>query len=1137
MKKFLLMLLPIAALVTGCRYDDSDVWDELNNHETRLLALEQKVNTDLATLQAAIEALNNKVYVSSVTSTSNGFTVTFTNGNSYTISNGESSTPVISVKEDTDGVYYWTVDGEWLLDGDGNKVCAEAVAPQVKIEDDKWYVSTDGGTTWTEAGPAVGEGIFKNVAQEEGYLLLTLQDDTVIAVPMAELMKKLQLVFDESQIQSIPAGATAEVTYQVVVPEGETFEFETFENNGYTVTVTPADAEGLSGTIAVTAPSPLVKGKVLFILTGSKGSSFVKSVTVNGDPSISADKTEYAIDSRAGSFEIAVTANVPYTSEIEAGITWLTKGAAENQFTVEANTSTTDNRSATVTFTAEGLQPVVVTVTQNAIEAIILTTTEATVAADDESFSVVINTNAVVTATPDVDWIHPVEATKANRVNQINYPEKVFEFTLDANEGEVRVGHVKFSAADVEQTVTITQEPTLLTIAAVKAMENGAVEGYIKNATVSYIVGSYTYIEDATGGIPIFKNGGVGLKVGDVVTGKITGTKGAYGGAPQFTAFDFSGATVSEGEAPLTEVSLADLLESDDAYNSYFARRIKLVDVTVTQAMSASARTGKVSQGELEYQLYNSDKNNALNLNLGDEIDLICFPTFYNSTKQASVFTGLVTKHYGKLTPSLEFAHSEVNLAIEGTQANVATTNSDATVVYESANPAVATVDQSGTITAVAIGTTTIKASVAETDNYLAAETTCTVNVTETVSYDFESIAELNALVTSTSAQYSGYLTGAVVSFVPTTNQAIIKDATGSILYFKSNHGLKQGQTFTGAINVTAVLYNSNYSELTAIDAVFTGEESAVEPVAATLAELSGNYGTWQNAYVKVANLTVVSASGKNITVTDGQDHQYIVFTNYANATNSAGDVITATGTVTKFNSIEEIKVWKAADLEIISATPSIEASDISGVSSEGVTGATTTVTIKNGEGWTVSVAPDGDVVTAATIEENVITYSVAANTGEARKGKITVTLTKTGETDIVKEITVSQKAAGSGETPDPETITFSELSYGNGAEITTVNGENFTITFNKGTNSSSPKYYTGGSAIRAYGGNFFTVSSENTISKIEITFGSSDGSNEISTDTGTYGNGTWTGEATSVKFTIGGTTGHRRIASIKVTF
>ena len=120
----------------------------------------------------------------------------------------------------------------------------------------------------------------------------------------------------------------------------------------------------------------------------------------------------------------------------------------------------------------------------------------------------------------------------------------------------------------------------------------------------------------------------------------------------------------------------------------------------------------------------------------------------------------------------------------------------------------------------------------------------------------------------------------------------------------------------------------------------------------------------------------------------------------------------------------------------------------------------------------------------------------------------------------------------------DEESVVFSEQGYGNGVAVESYEGTNFSIAFNKGTNSNNaPKYYGTGSAIRAYGGNYFIVSSENTITKIELTFSSGEGSNAITTDVETYNNGTWEGSANEVKFTIGGTSGHRRIASVKVTY
>ena len=126
----------------------------------------------------------------------------------------------------------------------------------------------------------------------------------------------------------------------------------------------------------------------------------------------------------------------------------------------------------------------------------------------------------------------------------------------------------------------------------------------------------------------------------------------------------------------------------------------------------------------------------------------------------------------------------------------------------------------------------------------------------------------------------------------------------------------------------------------------------------------------------------------------------------------------------------------------------------------------------------------------------------------------------------------------GWAQTRTEVTWTASEQGYTNGQEITDVTfDENVAATFAKGTNSNAPKYYTSGTAIRCYGGNYFTVSSDYDLTQIVITFGSSDGSNAITTDCGTYENGTWTGAANSVTFTIGGTSGNRRIAGFAITY
>ncbi len=104
---------------------------------------------------------------------------------------------------------------------------------------------------------------------------------------------------------------------------------------------------------------------------------------------------------------------------------------------------------------------------------------------------------------------------------------------------------------------------------------------------------------------------------------------------------------------------------------------------------------------------------------------------------------------------------------------------------------------------------------------------------------------------------------------------------------------------------------------------------------------------------------------------------------------------------------------------------------------------------------------------------------------------------------------------------------------YTNQQEVSTVAKDGVTLTFDKGTNSNTPKWYSSGSAVRLYGGGTLTVAATG-ISKVEFTF---NGDSNLSADVGTYSNGTWTGQANNIVFTQGGTSGHVKIQKVVVTF
>lgn len=117
-----------------------------------------------------------------------------------------------------------------------------------------------------------------------------------------------------------------------------------------------------------------------------------------------------------------------------------------------------------------------------------------------------------------------------------------------------------------------------------------------------------------------------------------------------------------------------------------------------------------------------------------------------------------------------------------------------------------------------------------------------------------------------------------------------------------------------------------------------------------------------------------------------------------------------------------------------------------------------------------------------------------------------------------------------------------SAQGYANAADVTSIAFDDVvSATLDKGTNGNGPKYYNTGKAIRLYGGNSMTIECDGDyeITGIEFTYGDGDGnySNEITVDVGDFAGNTWEGNAKSVTFTIGGTTGQRRIAKIAVTY
>lgn len=236
------LLLVVALAMFGCGddYDDTALKNDISDLKSRVEKLESwcsTANTQISALQGLVSALQENDYVTGVNPIMEGakevgYTITFAKSKPITILNGKDGengtdgiTPIISVKQDTDGQYYWTVttgeaDPVWMTDAEGKKINAAGQAgeaghtPVISVEtsdgklcwkvDGKWLLDekgnkvpatgekgatgATGATGSTGSKGDQGDSIFKKDGintDNDDYVIFTLTDGTEIKLMRA----------------------------------------------------------------------------------------------------------------------------------------------------------------------------------------------------------------------------------------------------------------------------------------------------------------------------------------------------------------------------------------------------------------------------------------------------------------------------------------------------------------------------------------------------------------------------------------------------------------------------------------------------------------------------------------------------------------------------------------------------------------------------------------------------------------------------------------------------------------------------------------------------------------------------------------------------------------------------------------
>ena len=408
--------------------------DNLENRVKTLEELCRQMNTNISSLQTLVTALQNSDYITSVTPVTSGgqtigYTMTFKHALPITIYHGTNgkdgqdgkngkngTTPVIGVAP-YNGVYYWTLNGTWLTDTSGNKIKAEGtdgrdgvdgrpgqdgedgkpgtdgkpgqdgddgqdgkpgedgkdgITPQLKIENEYWYISYDNGASWTQLGKATGDkgdkgdkgdpgtpgasggdSIFSKVEDNATEVVFTLADGTTtITIPKYTAAASLDIAFETTGSVNVLPGKSYEIGYTLSGADERTV-VEAVAQNGYRADVVATDYR--SGKIVITAPETAADDRIIVLVSDGSDRTLMRFIHI-AESVIRITTDSYTVEADGGTQTVEVETNIDYTVYIaEADREWVslapkTRAAVHTEtlnFTFQPNPNTT-YRYATV---------------------------------------------------------------------------------------------------------------------------------------------------------------------------------------------------------------------------------------------------------------------------------------------------------------------------------------------------------------------------------------------------------------------------------------------------------------------------------------------------------------------------------------------------------------------------------------------------------------------------------------------------------------------------------------------------------------------------------------------------------------------------------------------------------------------
>ena len=297
-------------------------------------------------------------------------------------------------------------------------------------------------------------------------------------------------------------------------------------------------------------------------------------------------------------------------------------------------------------------------------------------------------------------------------------------------------GNYYYKAAAATYKINVTEPGVIVGIKNLRDALLSYTEAteFVAKVTDAVITGNNQtsfYLEGDNAGVYVYTRSDLGFSVGTTLTGTITGKGFNYSnGIPEITEFSFEGTT--GGVTAIVPVTLT-IAELNANYSDYVCRRIKIENVTVTDAFGGSDRDGIVTLRRDNLTIRTASGTYVKESYPETAVLDICgYPVYYNGEEQFAVNkdADVTVRSMPVQTATITGFPSTYTIVV-GQQWNPgATTNSTAPVIYTSDNDAVAGVNvKVNLVEGYAAGTCIITANVAATEGYTAASAVCTLTV------------------------------------------------------------------------------------------------------------------------------------------------------------------------------------------------------------------------------------------------------------------------------------------------------------------------------------------------------------------------------------------------------------------------